>query len=240
MRVDVVTVFPEYLAPARLSLLGKAIGAGTLQLHVHDLRKWTTDRHRTVDDTPYGGGPGMVMRPDVWGDALDDVLESLSPETRIVVPTPSGIPLTQRRVEDYAQVPGLVIACGRYEGIDARVWQHFSKRFAVDELSIGDYVLAGGEVVSLVILEAVARLMPGVLGNEASAADDSFAQDRPGGALEGPVYTKPRSWRGLDVPTVLTGGDHGKVAEWRLQQSLRRTASNRPDLGLGTEEITGQ
>ncbi len=236
MRIDIVTVFPEYLAPARLSLLGKAINTGTLQLHVHNLRDWATDRHRTIDDTPFGGGPGMVMRPDVWGEALDDILIGVPSETRIVVPTPAGVPFTQRSVEQYVEVPGVVIACGRYEGIDERVWEHFGERFAVDQISIGDYVLAGGEVASLVFLEAVARLLPGVLGNEESALDDSFAKERTGGALEGPVYTKPRSWRGLDVPAVLVSGDHGKVASWRVSESTRRTARNRPDLGSSRPE----
>ena len=171
------------------------------------------------------------MRPDVWGQALDDILVGLPSDTRIVVPTPAGVPFTQRSVEQYVEVPGVILACGRYEGIDERVWEHFGERFAVDQISIGDYVLAGGEVASLVFLEAVARLLPGVLGNEESALDDSFAKHRTGGALEGPVYTKPRSWRGLDVPTVLVSGDHGKVASWRASESTRRTARNRPDLG---------
>lgn len=231
MRIDVITIFPEYLAPARISLIGRAVADGIIDLRVHDLRMWTHDRHRTVDDTPYGGGPGMVMRPEPWGEALDAVLSDAAPDTRIVVPTPSGTPYSQKWARCYADdVPGLVVACGRYEGIDERVWQHFGTRFAVDRLSIGDYVLAGGEVAALVLLESVGRLLPGVLGNEASVGDDSFATGRSGGALEGPVYTKPRQWRGLPVPGVLLSGDHGRVAAWRSEQSRVRTADVRPDL----------
>jgi tRNA (guanine37-N1)-methyltransferase len=183
VRIDVITIFPEYLAPARISLIGRAVADGIIDLRVHDLRMWTHDRHRTVDDTPYGGGPGMVMRPEPWGEALDAVLSDAAPDTRIVVPTPSGTPYSQKWARCYADdVPGLVVACGRYEGIDERVWQHFGTRFAVDRLSIGDYVLAGGEVAALVLLESVGRLLPGVLGNEASVGDDSFATGRSGGA----------------------------------------------------------
>ena len=235
MRVDVLTIFPDYLAPAQLSLIGRAVTAGTLDLRVHDLRQWATDRHRTVDDTPFGGGPGMVMLPEVWGRALDEVLADVLPGTRIVVPTPSGARYTQRTAEDYAETPGLVIACGRYEGIDDRVWQHFAQSFPVDHISIGDYVLAGGEVAALVVLESVGRLLPGVLGNEQSAGDDSFAIERAGAALEGPVFTKPRVWRDLAVPEVLLSGDHGRIAGWRATESQRRTAKNRPDL-LDTAE----
>lgn len=232
MRVDIVSIFPEYLAPLRLSLVGRAVERGDIDLRVHDLRAATHDRHRTVDDTPYGGGPGMVMRPEPWGETLDALLAGPGP-TRIVVPTPSGVPFTQRTAERYAGQAHLVLACGRYEGIDARVWQHYRQRAEVDEVSLGDYVLAGGEVAALVIVEAVARLLPGVLGNEASAADDSFAAQRAGGALEGPVYTKPRTWRGLDVPDVLVSGDHGRIAAWRAEQSRLRTAAHRPDLAGG-------
>lgn len=230
MRIDVLTIFPDYLAPAQLSLIGRAVSSGTLDLRVHDLREWATDRHRTVDDTPFGGGPGMVMLPEVWGRALDDVLADVVSGTRIVVPTPSGTRYTQNTAEDYAEVPGLVIACGRYEGIDDRVWQHFASDFPIDQISIGDYVLAGGEAAALVVLESVGRLLPGVLGNEHSANDDSFATDRTGAALEGPVYTKPRVWRDLAVPDVLLTGDHGRISAWRAEQSRQRTTANRPDL----------
>lgn len=230
MRLDVITIFPEYLHPARLSLIGRAISTGAIDLHVHDLRDWTNDRHRTVDDTPYGGGPGMVMKPEPWGDALDAVLAQSAPGTRVVVPTPSGQRYDQSMAQRYAEVPGLVIACGRYEGIDQRVWDHFSRDHPVDQVCIGDYVLAGGEVAALVILESVGRLLPGVLGNSDSAGDDSFAPERGGAALEGPVYTKPRTWRGLAVPEVLLSGDHQALADWRERQSRVRTARFRPDL----------
>ena len=230
MRVDVLTIFPDYLAPIQLSVIGRAIAAGTLDVRVHDLRNWATDRHRTVDDTPFGGGPGMVMLPEIWGRALDEVLADVAPGTRIVVPTPSGRPFSQRTAEEYVETPGIVIACGRYEGIDDRVWQHFGTNFPVDQISIGDYVLAGGEAAALVVVESVGRLLPGVLGNEQSAGDDSFSGDRTGAPLEGPVYTKPRVWRDLPVPDVLVSGDHGRIAAWRAAESHRRTAETRPDL----------
>ena len=230
MRIDILTIFPEYLLPARLSLLGKAVSDGAVDLRVHDLREWTHDRHRTVDDTPYGGGPGMVMKPEPWGEALDHVLADAQTGTRILVPSPSGVRYTQQSAQQYSRCPGLVVACGRYEGIDDRVWEHYAAQWPVDRISIGDYVLAGGEAAALVVLESVGRLLPGVLGNEASAPDDSFAPNRAGGALEGPVYTKPRSWRGLEVPEILLSGDHGRIAQWREEQSRVRTAANRPDL----------
>ena len=236
MRVDILTIFPDYLAPTSLSVIGRAIAAGTLDVRVHDLRDWATDRHRTVDDTPFGGGPGMVMLPEIWGRALDEVLADVAPGTRIVVPTPSGRPYSQRTAEEYAEAPGIVIACGRYEGIDDRVWQHFGTDFPVDQISIGDYVLAGGEAAALVVVESVGRLLPGVLGNEQSAGDDSFSSDRAGAALEGPVYTKPRVWRDLPVPDVLVSGDHGRIAAWRAAESHRRTAETRPDLLSGESD----
>ena len=230
MRFDVLTIFPDYLKPAELSILGRAVGSGMIDLRIHDLRDWTSDRHRTVDDTPFGGGPGMVMLPEVWGRALDEVMADTQPGTRIVAPTPSGSLYSQRKAEEYAQVPGLVLACGRYEGIDDRVWQHFRDRFPVDQVSIGDYVLAGGEAAALVVLESVGRLLPGVLGNEHSVVDDSFATNRTAAALEGPVYTKPRVWRELEVPEVLLTGDHSRIAAWRREQATRRTTLNRPEL----------
>ena len=228
MRVDVVTIFPAYFAPLDLSLVGRAREAGVLDLRVHDLRDWATDRHRTVDDTPYGGGAGMVMRPDVWGSALDAVAPSgASPGPRLVVPTPSGRPFDQALAYSLAAEPWLVFACGRYEGIDARVVDDAAARMRVDEVSLGDYVLNGGEAAVLVVLEAVARLLPGVVGNPESLVEESYGAD---GMLEYPVYTKPPSWRGHDVPDVLLSGHHGKIARWRRDQALRRTAELRPDL----------
>lgn len=227
MRIDVVSVFPEYLQPLRLSLVGKAIESGRVQLGVHDLREFTHDRHRTVDDTPYGGGPGMVMRPEPWGEAIDSLIGPQPP--LLVIPTPSGRPFTQADAEEWSGVEHLLLACGRYEGIDARVSADAARRMPVAEVSIGDYVLAGGEAAALVIIEAIVRLLPGTLGNEASAVDDSFAAGRQG-LLEGPVYTKPPSWRDLDVPPVLLSGHHAAIAEWRAEQSRLRTQQMRPDL----------
>ncbi|WP_163547037.1 tRNA (guanosine(37)-N1)-methyltransferase TrmD [Candidatus Frankia nodulisporulans] len=223
MRADVVTIFPDYLQPLRLSLVGRAQQRGTLDVRAHDLRTWTSDLHRTVDDAPYGGGPGMVMRPEPWDAALTEISAAVpGSRPRVVVPTPAGMPFTQRKAEELAREPWLVFCCGRYEGIDSRVVE----AWADDEISIGDYVLAGGEVATLVILEAVARLLPGVLGNSASAAEDSFSD----GLLEAPVYTRPQVWRGMEVPAVLRSGDHGAVARWRREQSLTRTGQRRPDL----------
>lgn len=225
MRIDVVTIFPEYLAPLELSLVGKAREAGILELVVHDLRSWTTDRHRTVDDTPMGGGAGMVMRPDVWGAALDELL---TPGAELVLPTPSGEVFTQRTAERMAGADHLVVACGRYEGIDARVAEHYRARgVRVSELSIGDYVLNGGEVAALVVVEAVGRLLPGVVGNPESLVEESHGS---AGLLEYPVYTRPPSWRGLDVPEVLVSGHHARIARWRRDRALERTARRRPDL----------
>jgi tRNA (guanine37-N1)-methyltransferase len=226
MRCDVVTIFPDYLAPLRQSLIGKAIERGQIDLRVHDLRGWTDDVHRTVDDTPYGGGPGMVMLPEPWGRALDDIAPDSGPQPRLLITSPAGRPFTQAMAHELAAEPWLVFACGRYEGVDARVAEHAATRMRVDEVSIGDYVLAGGEAAVLVIVEAVGRLLPGVLGNADSAADDSFGD----GLLEAPAYTKPASWRGLDVPAVLLSGHHGEIARWRAEQSHHRTEERRPDL----------
>ena len=225
MRIDVVTIFPEYLQPLSVSLLGKAAERGLVDLRVHDLRGWTDDPHRTVDDSPYGGGPGMVMRPEPWGRALDEICAGPEPPL-LLVPTPSGRLLRQDDFIRYAGLPWVVIACGRYEGIDARVAEDARRRMPVEEVSIGDYVLAGGEAAALVIVEAVTRLLPGVVGNAESVADDSFSEN----LLEGPAYTRPASWRGLPVPEVLTSGDHAAVARWRRAQALARTRANRPDL----------
>ncbi|HZY75019.1 MAG TPA: tRNA (guanosine(37)-N1)-methyltransferase TrmD [Jatrophihabitantaceae bacterium] len=230
LRIDVVTIFPEYLDPLRHSLLGKAIERGQVDVRLHDLRRWTDDAHRTVDDTPYGGGPGMVMLPEPWGRALDEIAPPDSaPQPRLIVPTPAGRPFTQAMAAEFAAEPWLLFACGRYEGIDARVTEYASRRMRVDEVSLGDYVLSGGEVAVLVIAEAVSRLLPGVLGNAQSAVDDSFAAG-PAGLLEAPAYTKPASWRGMDVPLVLLSGHHGEIARWRAERSRERTAERRPDL----------
>lgn len=233
MRIDVVSIFPEYLAPLDLSLVGKARTGGLLDLRVHDLRDWTTDRHRTVDDTPFGGGAGMVMRPDVWGAALDELLDE---DAHLLVPTPSGEPFTQRTAEALADETHLVLACGRYEGIDARVAEHYRSRGRVTEFSLGDYVLNGGEVAALVVVEAVARLLPGVVGNPESLVEESHGA---AGLLEYPVYTKPPAWAGLEVPDVLLSGHHARIARWRRDTALRRTAARRPDLiaALAVDEL---
>jgi len=226
MRISVITIFPGYLEPLRESLLGKAIADDVIQLAVHDLRDWTTDRHRTVDDSPYGGGPGMVMKADVWGRALDSVAVD---RPTLIVPTPAGKQFTQAVATDLARAQHLVFACGRYEGIDQRVVSDAATRMPVLELTIGDYVLAGGEVAAMVMIEAVTRLLPGVLGNPDSASDDSFTGEL-SELVEAPSYTRPPVYRGLPVPAVLTGGDHAAVAAYRRAESLRRTRENRPDL----------
>lgn len=315
MKIDIVTIFPEYFAPLDISLLGKARRAGLVDVHVHDLRTWTHDRHRTVDDTPYGGGPGMVMKPTPWGEALDTLIPppptTPSPATssanglasseasstegivpvgspmvrspafpvgegaeagggvqaesggsassggaastgggasaetaavgvadaagaegvpRLIIPTPSGRPFTQADAVRYAAEPWLVFACGRYEGIDSRVVEEARTRMPVDEVSLGDFVLAGGEVAVMVMIEAIARLVPGVLGNAESVTDDSFAPGAMESLLEGPVYTKPPVWRDRPVPDVLLSGNHGAIARWRRDEALRRTARHRPEL----------
>jgi tRNA (guanine37-N1)-methyltransferase len=230
MRFDIVTIFPEYFTPLEVSLLGKARQRGDVVVAVHDLRDWAYDRHRKVDDTPYGGGPGMVMKPEPWGEAIGSILSAVDVGPRMVVPTPSGRPFTQELAVEYAGLPWLLFACGRYEGIDSRVAEDARGRMQVDEVSIGDYVLAGGEAAVLVMVEAVSRLLPGVLGNVDSVTDDSFAPGEMGSLLEGPVYTKPPSWRGQDVPEVLLSGNHAAIARWRRDQALCRTAANRPEL----------
>ena len=256
MRLDVITIFPEYLDPFRHALLGKAIEKNIIQVGVHNLRDWATDVHKSVDDTPYGGGPGMVMKPEVWGPALDDIavgvadaplLESAQPhlikssdadvhgggdqegvdkKPLLIVPTPAGKPFTQDMARSWSAENHIVFACGRYEGIDQRVIDDAARRYRVEEVSIGDYVLIGGEVAVLVIAEAIVRVIPGVLGNTRSHEEDSFSD----GLLEGPSYTKPRTWRGHSVPDVLFSGNHALVDRWRRDQSLLRTASRRPDL----------
>jgi len=226
VRIDVVTIFPAYLAPLREALLGRAVTGGLVDLAVHDLRDWTHDVHQAVDDAPYGGGPGMVMRAQVWGEALDAVLGADARPARLVVPTPAGRPFTQVTAHAWAAQQRLVFACGRYEGIDQRVVDHYAQRLAVDEVSIGDYVLVGGEAAVLVMVEAVVRLLPGVLGNPVSAQQDSFSD----GLLEGPAYTRPELWRGHAVPAVLRSGNHAAITRWRRDRALQRTAARRPDL----------
>lgn len=223
LRVDVVTIFPDYFSPLELSLIGKASEQELVSVTVHDLRDVTTDRHRTVDDTPYGGGAGMVMMAEPWGVMLDSLL---TPESTLVVPTPAGVRFSQSMAEEFSGSNHLVFACGRYEGIDQRVVEYYRDRCQVVEVSIGDYVLNGGEVATLVMLEAAIRLVPGVLGNPESLVEESH-QD---GLVEYPSYTKPAQWRGLDVPDVLLSGHHGEIAAWREQQSRERTQRNRPDL----------
>src|SRR4051795_11563060 len=221
MRVDVITIFPDYFAPLDLSLIGKARGSGVLDLAVHDLRTWTSDVHRTVDDSPYGGGPGMVLRPDPWSQALDAVGPG-----PLVVPSPVGKPFTQADAYEFAALDHLIFACGRYEGIDQRVIDDAASRMPVREVSLGDYVLFGGEVAVIVIMEAVVRLLPGVLGNADSLTEESHAA----GLLEAPVYTKPASWRERDVPDILRSGDHGRIARWRRTEALLRTPARPPAL----------
>ncbi len=224
MRIDVVTIFPEYFDALEVSLLGKARAAGLVEVRVHDLRDWTEDVHHAVDDSPFGGGAGMVMKPDVWGKALDDMLK---PGALLVIPTPAGVPFTQAIAGEWASEPHLVFACGRYEGIDARVAEHYrAEGFAVSEVSLGDYVLNGGEVAVLAMIEAVTRLIPGFVGNAESLVEESHAD----GLLEYPSYTRPASWRGLDVPPVLLGGNHAEIAKWRRAESERLTRERRPDL----------
>ncbi|WP_018504558.1 tRNA (guanosine(37)-N1)-methyltransferase TrmD [Parafrankia discariae] len=223
MRIDVVTIFPDYLRPLELALVGRAASRDLVDIQTHDLRGWTHDVHRTVDDSPYGGGPGMVMRPEPWDAALRDIVaRDPSRRPRVVVPTPAGVPFTQSYAAELAEQDWLIFCCGRYEGIDSRVVD----AWADDEISIGDYVLAGGEVATLVMVEAVTRLLPGVVGNAESISDDSFAH----GLLEGPVYTRPPVWEGRPVPEILRSGDHAAIARWRREQALRRTRRRRPEL----------
>ena len=226
MRIDVITIFPNYLDPVRESLPGKAIQSGIVDFGVHDLRRWTHDVHHAVDDSPYGGGPGMVMKAPVWGEALDEICTEA---TLLVVPTPAGRLFTQADAQPWSGEKHLVFACGRYEGIDQRVVDDAATRMRVEEVSIGDYVLAGGEAAALVMIEAVVRLLPNVMGNPLSHQDDSHSAEN-AGLLEGPSYTRPPTWRGLDVPDVLLSGDHAKIRAWRHERALQRTRERRPDL----------
>ncbi|GLJ59990.1 MULTISPECIES: tRNA (guanosine(37)-N1)-methyltransferase TrmD [Microbacterium] len=223
MRIDIVTIFPAFFDVLDVSLIGKARDRGLLDLRVHDLRDATHDRHRTVDDTPYGGGAGMVMKPEPWGEMLDDVLGD---DAVLIVPSPAGERFTQAVARELADERQLVFACGRYEGIDQRVIDHYAERGRVRLVSLGDYVLNGGEVAAMAMIEAVARLVPGVVGNPESLVEESHEI----GLLEYPIYTKPAVWRGLEVPPVLLSGNHGAVDAWRREQSIERTRRVRPDL----------
>ena len=223
MRIDIVTIFPAFFDVLDVSLIGKARDRGILDMHVHDLRSWTHDRHRTVDDTPYGGGAGMVMKPEPWGEALDELLTD---DAVLLVPSPAGELFSQRMARSLAEERHLVFACGRYEGIDQRVVDHYSARGRVRLVSLGDYVLNGGEVAAMAVVEAVSRLVPGVVGNPESLVEESHED----GMLEYPSYTKPPVWREHEVPPVLLSDNHGAIATWRREQSLERTRMNRPDL----------
>ncbi|CAN2241004.1 MAG: tRNA (guanosine(37)-N1)-methyltransferase TrmD [Candidatus Nanopelagicaceae bacterium] len=230
-RFDVISIFPEYLSPLNLSLIGKAHAAGLIEIGVHDLRAQTTDVHGSVDDTPYGGGAGMVMSPEPWGKAIDAVAElATGVEHELIVLTPAGQKLTQELAIELTNSKHLIFACGRYEGIDVRVSDYYAKAdgFKVREISIGDYVLGGGEVATLVIMEAIIRLLPGVIGNPSSLDEESHTLlDGDSALVEYPNYTKPKEWRGLGVPEVLLSGNHGEIAKWRLEQAKIRT-NNRP------------
>jgi len=223
MRIDVVTIFPAFFDVLDVSLIGKARERGILDVRVHDLRDAAHDRHRTVDDTPYGGGAGMVMKPEPWGETLDAVLED---DALLIVPSPAGEVFTQRLARELSAERHLVFACGRYEGIDQRVIDHYAERGRVRMVSLGDYVLNGGEVAAMAMIEAVVRLVPGVVGNPESLVEESHEE----GMLEYPSYTKPAVWRGHEVPPILLSGNHGAIAQWRAEQSLARTRDRRPDL----------
>ena len=226
MKIDAVTIFPEYFAPAQLSLLGKAQSKGLVDIQVHDLRAATQDNHNTVDDTPYGGGAGMVMLPEIWGRVLDPLMLA---DTDLIILTPAGKRFNQEMAQSLANSKHLIFACGRYEGIDDRVRQHYespeyvAKNIRVHEVSIGDYVLGGGEVASLVMIEAITRLIPGVLGNPESLSEESHNSE---GYLEYPNFTKPQEWRGISVPEILLSGNHAEIAKWRELQAIERAKKN--------------
>lgn len=223
MRIDAVTIFPDYFAALDLSLLGKARDKSLIEFEAHDLRDYTHDKHRTVDDSPYGGGAGMLMKPEPWGEAFDEIL---TPETTVIFTSPAGELFKQSTAQELATEKHLVFACGRYEGIDQRVVDYAKTQCKVRMISLGDYVLNGGEVAAIAMIEAIARLIPGVIGNAESLVEESHSD----GLLEYPSYTKPASWRGFDVPEVLTSGNHAAIAAWRQQQALERTKQVRPDL----------
>ncbi len=223
MRIDVVTIFPEFFDVLDVSLVGKARESGLVDIRVTNLRDFTHDVHKTVDDSPYGGGAGMVMRPEPWGEALDTIVDD---DTVLVFPSPAGEVLSQPLARELATENHIVFACGRYEGIDQRVIDHFSERVRVREISLGDYVLNGGEVAAMAMIEAVTRLIPGMVGNPASLDEESHE----GGLLEYPSYTKPQEWRGLTVPEILLSGHHANIEAWRHEQQIERTRERRPDL----------
>ena len=233
MRLDYLTIFPDYLAPLSLSLTGKAIEAGLVEVHVHDLREWTHDRHRTVDDSPYGGGAGMVMKPEPWGLALDELAASSTEPPTIIFPSPAGEVFTQATARQLSTRQHLIFGCGRYEGIDERVFEYAAALGEVRLISLGDYVLNGGEVATMAMIEAIGRLVPGVVGNPESLVEESHED----GLLEYPSYTKPSSWRERAVPDVLLSGNHAVIAAWRREQQIERTRRRRPDL-LPDEEPT--
>lgn len=227
MRIDIVTIFPQFFDILDLSLLGKARAQGLIDLRIHDLRDATSDRHRTVDDTPYGGGAGMVMKPEPWGETIDRILDSSPTESPLVIfPSPAGDVFQQARARALAQESHIVFGCGRYEGIDQRVFEYAASRARVELISIGDYVLNGGEVAVMAMIEAFGRLIPGVVGNPESLVEESHEQ----GLLEYPSYTKPAVWRGMEVPPVLLSGHHANITSWRHEQQLERTRQVRPDL----------
>ncbi len=225
MRIEAVSIFPDYFQPLELSLLGKAREAGLVSFEAHDLRTWTHDRHKTVDDTPYGGGAGMVMKPEPWGEAFDQLIQGDS-EPVVIFTTPAGAPFSQALAQELASADHIIFACGRYEGIDQRVVEHTKTRARVLEVSIGDYVLNGGEVAAMVMIEAITRLIPGFMGNAESIVEESHSD----GLLEYPSFTKPANWRGLEVPAILLSGHHAEIEKWRKAQQLERTRQNRPDL----------
>ncbi|MCK6065619.1 MULTISPECIES: tRNA (guanosine(37)-N1)-methyltransferase TrmD [Microbacterium] len=226
MRIDVVSIFPSFFDALEVSLLGKARAAGVLDIRVHDLRDWTHDRHRTVDDTPYGGGAGMVMKPEPWGEALDDIVRDTRERPVFVFPSPAGEVFRQSTARELAHAPHLVFGCGRYEGIDERVFAEAATLGEVRLISLGDYVLNGGEVAAMAMIEAIGRLIPGVVGNPQSLVEESHED----GLLEYPSYTKPAVWRGREVPPILLSGNHGAIAAWRREQQMKRTRLRRPDL----------
>ena len=238
MRIDIVTIFPEFFDILDVSLLGKARMSGLIETHIHDLRDGAHDKHRTVDDTPYGGGAGMVMKPEPWGFVLDGILNDSGSPTPVmhdevpsggpllIVPSPAGEQFTQGMARDLAHEDQLIFACGRYEGIDQRVVDYYSSRMRVRLVSLGDYILNGGEVASLAMIEAVGRLIPGMVGNPESLVEESHEN----GLLEYPSYTKPSVWREVEVPPVLLSGNHGAISTWRHEQQIERTRRVRPDL----------
>jgi tRNA (guanine37-N1)-methyltransferase len=237
MRIDIVSIFPEFFGVLDISLLGRARQSGLIDLRVHDLRSYAHDRHRTVDDTPYGGGAGMVMKPEPWGEAMDEVLAD-DTDPVVIFPSPAGDVFTQAMAQELSREPHLAFGCGRYEGIDQRVVDHTATRARVRLVSLGDYVLNGGEVAVMAMIEAIGRLVPGVVGNPASLVEESHSDGLlearrvadDAGLLEHPSYTKPQEWRGLAVPDVLRSGNHGAIAAWRREQQIERTRRVRPDL----------